>query len=413
VHLLLVTYEFPPFMATGGIGSYMYHLAHVMAAKGHHVTVFSATQSHAEVTVRKETAYTNYLIPAADTVVFRKEVLKLFGSYIQNHRVDVIESPEVGACALHIKETYPFLPLVVKMHTPGVLITKISNTYQSVFTKLRYVVGAFLRGRFDLGYWSKTDLNKESNPEYRICQLADHLLSPSAALKDWAVRYWQLPEQKIKILPNPISADEHLFSFPLSNRSETICFIGKLTVLKGMIALTPAIKEILLRHPDYKIIIAGRDEALSDAVPSMKAWMLHQLEAVKDRVVFTGALEKEKVSEILSQSRISIVPSLWENYPNVVLEAMAAGCTVAAAHRGGIPELIDDGKTGLLFDPLKPFSIVKTIDQLLNDEPKRLQLAAAARETVHNYQHSAKLANDLDAFYRSAQKSEPVISELF
>ncbi|XVJ67673.1 MAG: glycosyltransferase family 4 protein [Lacibacter sp.] len=412
MHLLLVTYEFPPFMATGGIGSYMYHLAHVMAAKGHHVTVFSATQSHAEVTVRKETAYTNYLIPAADTVVFRKEVLKLFESYIQNHRVDVIESPEVGACALHIKEAYPFLPLVVKMHTPGVLITKVSNTYQSVFTKLRYVAGAFLRGRFDLGYWSKTDLNKESNPEYRICQLADQLLSPSAALKDWAVRYWQLPEQKIKILPNPITADEHLFSFPLSNRSKTICFIGKLTVLKGMMAFTPAIKEILLGHSDYKIIIAGRDEALSDAVPSMKAWMLDQLEAVKDRVVFTGAVEKENVLEILSQSKVCIVPSLWENYPNVVLEAMAAGCTVAAAHRGGIPELIDDGNTGLLFDPLKPSSIVKAIDQLLNDEPKRLQLAAAARETVYNHQHSTKLANDLDAFYRSVQKPEPVISEL-
>jgi hypothetical protein len=64
----------------------------------------------------------------------------------------VIESPEVGACALYIKETYPSIPLVIKMHTPGVLITKISNTYQSVFTKLRYIAGAFLRGRFDLGF---------------------------------------------------------------------------------------------------------------------------------------------------------------------------------------------------------------------------------------------------------------------
>jgi glycosyltransferase involved in cell wall biosynthesis len=400
-------------MATGGIGSYMYHLAHVMAGKGHYVTVFSATQSHTEITVLREKDYINYLIPAADTVVFRKEVLKLFESYIQNHRVDVLESPEVGASALHIKEAYPFLPLVVKMHTPGVLITKVSNTYQSVFTKLRYVAGAFLRGRFDLGYWSKTDLNKEANPEYRICQLADQLLSPSVALKDWAVRCWQLPEQKIKILPNPITADEQLFSFPISNRPQTICFIGKLTVLKGMIAFTPAVKEILLRHSDYKIIIAGRDEALSDAVPSMKAWMLHQLEAVKDRVIFTGAVEKEKVLEILSQSKVCIIPSLWENYPNVVLEAMAAGCTVAAAQRGGIPELIEDGKTGLLFNPLKPSSIVKAVDQLLNDEPKRLQLAADARETVYNHQHSTKLANDLDAFYCSVQKPEPVISELF
>lgn len=413
MHLLLITYEFPPYMATGGIGSYMHHLAQVMADKGHHITVFSATQSHSEITKRSEKEFINYLIPAADLSTFRKNALRLFEQYIQNHSVDVIESPEVGACALHIKEAYPFIPLVVKMHTPGVLITKVSNTYQSLFTKLRYVAGAFLRGRFDLGYWSHTDLNRERNPEYRICQLADQLLSPSVALKEWAVHYWQLPEQKIKILPNPISADEQLFSFPVSNRPQTICFIGKLTVLKGMIAFTPAVKEILLKYSDCKIIIAGRDEAVSDAVSSMKAWMLEQLEPVKDRVVFTGAVEKEKVLEILSQSKVCIVPSLWENYPNVVLEAMAAGCTVAAAHRGGIPELIDDGKTGLLFDPLKSSSIVKAIDQLLNDEPKRQQLAAAARETVYNHQHSTKLAGELDAFYRSVQKPKSVISELF
>jgi len=400
-------------MNAGGIGTYMLHLAHLLSNVGHRVTVFSATQSHTQVAVRQEKEFINYLIPAADTVFFRSEVLKLFKTYIKDNRVDVIESPEVGACALYIKETYPSIPLVIKMHTPGVLITKISNTYQSVFTKLRYIAGAFLRGRFDLGFWSKADLNKESNPEYRICQLADHLLSPSAALKDWAVRYWQLPEQKIRILPNPISADQKMFSFPISNRPQTICFIGKLTVLKGMIAFTPAIKEILLRHSDYKIIIVGRDEALNDTVPSMKAWMLNQLEMVKEYVVFTGAVEMGKVLEILSQSRICIVPSLWENYPNVVLEAMVSGCTVAAADRGGITELIENGKTGLLFDPLKPSSIVAAIDKLLNDEQKRLQLATAARETVKKYHHNAKFANDLDTFYRSVQKPIQVISDLF
>lgn len=413
MHLLLVTYEFPPFMATGGIGSYMYHLAHVIAGKGHQVVVFSATQSHTELTVLNKKDYINYLIPAANTVVFRTEVLKVFESYIQKYPVDVIESPEVGACALLVKEAYPFIPLVVKMHTPGVLITKISNTYQSVFSKLRYVAGAFLRGRFDLGFWSKVDLNKESNPEYQICQLADHLLSPSVALKNWVVHYWKLPEKKIKILPNPITAGEQLFSFPISNRPLTICFIGKLTVLKGMIAFARAIKEILLRHTDYKVIIVGRDEALSDAVPSMKAWLLNQLETVKNRVLITGAVEKEKVLEILSQSRVCVVPSLWENYPNVVLEAMAAGCAVAAANRGGIPEIIKDGKTGLLFNPLRPSSIFRAIDRLLKDEPKRLQLVAAARETLYNYQYSTKLANDLDTFYSSVHLPEPVISELF
>jgi hypothetical protein len=57
-----------------------------------------------------------------------------------------------------------------------------------------------------------------------------------------------------------------------------------------------------------------------------------------------------------------------------------------------------------LFDPLNPLYIVKSIDILLKDDSKRMQLAIAAREMVYNHQHGTKLANDLDEFYRSVQK---------
>ncbi len=406
--LLLVTYEFPPFMATGGIGSYMHHVAEIMASKGNNVTVFSATQTHKEVTILEKKEYTIYLIPASDTDQFRIKVFKLFENYIQNNQVDVIESPEVGACSLLIKEAYPRIPLIVKMHSPGVLITKVSNTYQPIKTKLRYVLGAFFRGRIDLGYWSKIDLNKEKDPEYKICELADYLLSPSKALKDWAVKYWQIPERKIEIFPNPFAADENLFSFPINNRTNTICFIGKLTILKGMITFTPALKEILLRYPEYNLLIAGRDEVISKEIPSMKEWMIKQFKEVNNRVVFLGAIHKENVFDILTKSQVCVIPSLWENYPNVVLEAMAAGCTVVASNRGGIPELIEDGKTGVLFNPLKPLEIVKAIDELLRNDSKRFQFADESRKRLLTNQSSVKFTNDLDSFYRQLKNSNSI-----
>jgi glycosyltransferase involved in cell wall biosynthesis len=294
-----------------------------------------------------------------------------------------------------------------------VLISKVSNSHQPLFAKLRYIFGALLRGRCDLGYWAKTDRNKEQDPEYKICLNADKLLSPSIALKKWVIGYWQLPEHKIKLLPNPFTAEKHLFSTPIENRAAIICFVGKLTVLKGMIRFTPAIKQILLRFPEYKVVIAGRDEAANINIPSVKAWMLKQLEPLKDRVVFTGAVNKEQVLELLTLSQVCIVPSLWENYPNVVLESMAAGCALAASDTGGIPELIENKKTGMLFNPRKVSSIINAVHLLLHDQPKRLQLAAAARESLYKYQYSSKLSKDLDAFYRSVNVSEPVIRESF
>lgn len=382
MHILLVSYEFPPAMATGGIGSYLEHLAHLLFRKGHTVSVISATEEEEQVVDRGFCK--NYLIPTTDQKKFPELALHLFDRYFEPTEIDLIESPEVGACALEIKQKYPQIPLLVKMHTPGVLITKISNTYQPLFTKLRYVAGALFRGRLDLGYWSSYDRNKNNDPEYIICSKADLILSPSAALKKWAITYWRLPEDRIQLLANPFTADEDFFHFPLEKTSKTICFVGKLTVLKGMITFTPAIREILEANPSYNAVIIGRDEPVSNEFPSMKEWMLQHLSSASARVRFTGVLNGAEVKKELGNSAIVVIPSLWENYPTVVLEAMAAGCAVAASKTGGIPEIIKHERNGLLFNPLKKKSIVAAVQQLISDKAKRERFANAGREAVRN-----------------------------
>ena len=383
--ILLVSYEFPPHMPTGGIGTYMYHLGLMLSGKGYSVTVFSATQTHTDVTVVKTNNYLNYLIPCSDILTFKDEALQVFNEYIKDHYVDIIESPEVGACALRIKEDYPLIPLIVRLHTPGVVITKISNTYQPLLTKLRYVFGALRRGKLDLGYWSKKDKNRMLDPEYNICILADQLVSPSHALADYISLYWQL-EKEIIILPNPFYADTDLFKYPLEGREKLICFIGKLSVLKGMFALTKAVKLFLKKHPDYRFVFVGRDESVSKIIPSMKAWIEKELKDVIEKVEFTDALSREEVKILLGRSRVCVVPSLWENYPNVILEAMASGVAVAASNRGGIPELIANSTTGYLFNPLLPSEIDRAINELLSSDQERFQITAAARYWVQSSQ---------------------------
>ncbi|MEJ8816969.1 glycosyltransferase family 4 protein [Lacibacter sp. H407] len=403
MHILLVTYEFPPAMATGGIGSYMNHLANLLYRKGHKVSVISATYYHNKESIVQREFCINYLVPVADPNQFRARALAVFEQYFNAHEVDLMESPEVGACGLDIKLKYPFIPLLVKMHTPGVLITKVSNTYQPFLTKLRFVAGAFLRGRIDFGYWNKTDSNKHQNPEYIICTQADLILTPSKALRDWGISYWKLPQEKIKLLANPFTADSELFQFPIDRETKTICFVGKLTILKGMFTFTPALKIILEQHPDYSAIIIGRDESVSEEMPSMKGWMQQELRTVAKRVRFTGALTGAQVKQELAKSDIAVVPSLWENYPTVVLEAMAAGCAVAASDRGGIPEIIKDRQTGLLFEPKHVSSIVNSINELITNKVFRLQIATAGRKKIQNMNNELFIL-ETESIYRSVMK---------
>ncbi len=381
-HILLVSYEFPPEMATGGIGSYMFHLSGLLTDAGFKVTVMSGTNRRDDVIKVQLAHCENILIPASTDLIFRSKALQVFEHYFGDQLPDMIESPEVGACAIEIKHKYPKVPLLVKMHSPGVLITKISNSYQPLLQKMRFVAGALRRGRIDLGYWAHTDKNKLSDPEYQICLLADWLYSPSTALKKWVSRYWSIPLNNIKVLPNPFLIDASLYNYDSNRNTRTICFVGKLTVLKGMYAFTHAIKKILLLHPDYKVIIAGRDELIPDKKQSMRSWMEGQLSAVSDRVLFTGALDRTAVNELMGKSEICIVPSLWENYPNVVLEAMAAGCAVIASDGGGIPELIEHNRNGLLIQSKNIKSIIKAFDILIKNSKQRVSLAEESRETV-------------------------------
>lgn len=380
MHVVLISYEFPPTNAIGGIGSYMHHLCVFLTGKGQKVTVFSANPGSLEESVINYPHCVNYLIPSPNNESFRKDVLPVFETFIKKNRVDLIESPEVGACALHIKEKFPHIPLVVKMHTPGVLITKVNNSYVPLKKKLRFVAGALIRGKLDAGYWALHDKNRDADVEYRICMMADTLLSPSMALKQWAVKFWGISPQKIQVLRNPFSLQDDLFSMSLFNRPNVISFVGKLSVLKGMKALTKAIPIILKKNKGYKFFLVGRDE-IENGV-SMQAFMKKELDAYKTDIIFTGALDSDKLKEVYSSSKVCVFPSLWENYPTVIMEAMAAGATVAAAKRGGIPELIKNNNTGMLFDAMKPEEIARVVNELLDNEKKRLEIATTARQEL-------------------------------
>jgi glycosyltransferase involved in cell wall biosynthesis len=403
LHILLVSYEFPPEMATGGIGTYMYHLAGLLHRHGNQVTVFSATILENKMQVIDRGYCKNYLIPSADNEHFRQAVLPVFRDWIKTERVDVMESPEVGACALEIKKAYPDIPLIVKLHTPGVLITRVSNSYQSLFTRLRFIVGALRRGRWDLGHWAKKAKNKECDVEYQICKMADQLISPSGALADWVSRFWDIPLHRIRKVPNPFIFGSELLQLPLAERPKQITFVGKLSVLKGMITLTEAIPLILEQNPGYRICLVGRDEPANGS--SMKSYMQKRLNRYRDRIEFAGPLPFDRLINVIGCSQICVFPSLWENFPNVVLEAMAGGAAVVATNRGGVREIIKDGVNGYLCRPKNAKSLAQSVKLLTHNESRRLEMTKAARaEIISLFQSEAFYQAMLTPYCSSAKK---------
>jgi glycosyltransferase involved in cell wall biosynthesis len=96
--------------------------------------------------------------------------------------------------------------------------------------------------------------------------------------------------------------------------------------------------------------------------------------------------------KILESASGLVLPSLEENCPMAILEAMAAGVPVLAARVGGIPELIEHERTGLLFDPLSTAGILDSVERLLNFPDKTAAMAAAATVEARNRFHPVRVA---------------------
>lgn len=133
-------------------------------------------------------------------------------------------------------------------------------------------------------------------------------------------------------------------------------------------ALDPLRKEM-----DFDLVFAGSAEA-KDAYAAQFLSMVRQ----RDWCHHAGSLGRASLMEELSSATAVVLPSFEDNCPMVVLEAAAAGVPVAASAIGGIPDLIDDEKTGLLFDPRDGKSIACAVRKILTSRPAASAMAAAA-----------------------------------
>ena len=105
-----------------------------------------------------------------------------------------------------------------------------------------------------------------------------------------------------------------------------------------------------------------------------------------------GVAGRAELKQHLSTATALVLPSLEDNCPMVVLEAMAAGVPVAAARVGGVPELIEEGRTGLLFDPLETVSISGAVRRLIEEPALTKRLATEGKREAWERFHPAGIA---------------------
>lgn len=390
-----ISYEHPMGVTGGGIGTYLGQIAKLMNDLGHEVVVFTGHPEHSE-TITYD-GYTVHRVQAKNGHEFRKNVVEKFRTQHALQAFDVMESGEYGADALEVKKAFCDLPLTVKLHTPTFLVSRLNGQPFGAFKKILFLLKCLRRGIVQKPYWI---YDKAKDPEFEIYQLADTVSSPSNSLKQIIQQEWG-QQKKIAVVPLPFAPAQELLNIPLLKKGTDkiiICFIGRLEIRKGILVLLKSIPKVIRQNRNIVFRFVG--EALASPKPGMdmREYFYQELGDYAAHLEFTGKQPPEKIPELIKDCIVCVFPSLWENFPNVCLEAMAAGKVVIGTNNGGMADIIAHNVSGLLVNPRSPAEIAKAILDITSGALDIEQVSVAARNrilTAYSYQKIGQMTEAL------------------
>ncbi len=175
-------------------------------------------------------------------------------------------------------------------------------------------------------------------------------------------------------------------------KDHNLLYVGQLEENKGVSLLIRAVAEVKPDVPDLVLKIAG-----TGSEKERLTGLVRQLSLEKN-VVFLGRVEN--LTDLFHECLAVVIPSLWmENSPVIIQDAMMHCRAVIGSRRGGIPEMIADKKSGLLFDPLKEGALAEKMLVLLKDRKKARAYGIAARRMVEQSADRQKQMADIENIY--------------
>ena len=195
----------------------------------------------------------------------------------------------------------------------------------------------------------------------------------SSFLKTKLLEYNLVDEKKVLILPMPVDTTKFKPSFLMPKDKKTILCVARFTHQKGLSYLIDALK--ILREKNYSF------EAQIVGGGPLRAKLENRIKQLKldDRVFLFDSMSQERLYEYYIKSDLCVLPSIEEGLGLVLVEAQLCGRPVIGTNSGGIPDIIEDGKTGLLVRPKDPTDLARAIERLLID----FELAKRLAEDGH------------------------------
>ncbi|MDD5673123.1 MAG: glycosyltransferase family 4 protein, partial [Chitinivibrionales bacterium] len=269
-----------------------------------------------------------------------------------NDTLDIVEYPDCGGEGFELSRLAS-QATVCRLHTPWTAVRKFNEITEGPLDRL-------LLCRLEKGAIRK----------------AGSLSAPSNAVAALVNKMWGI--KKVTVFPNPMPRRE----YPQSQGSAWI-FTGRVERRKGVHLLLQAYGKLCGQENLPPLKLVGAPYGIYNGAPygDYIGAMIDRLQ-MSGRVTWIKGVAHEEIFDHLIGSAVAVFPSAWENYPYSCLEAMACGCAVVAPRCGGFPEIIQDLKTGLLFEAGSVEDLTEKLLTLLRRPHLQSELGVHARSAV-------------------------------
>jgi glycosyltransferase involved in cell wall biosynthesis len=408
MRVALISSEFAGLPGSGGIGTYFDHLARGLVQAGCEVEVFTSGRV-GDLPERQGVVF--HHLGDASTPDFAVFSGLAFRERHQQKPFDVLECGELKAEGAWAARWVKDVAFVVRLHSPSVILNRYLDfpltpwSYaKKIFFQITVAIGAWRCGLplqpiylepFAFSWNQLADFEERA-----MTQTADMVLVMNEEMERFASGAWGIARDAVKIRPNPYIPVEG--SLGNSIGEKVIGFIGRLEPRKGVLELAEALCQVLPDFPEWNVKIAGSSTGSCISGTDPAAIVKKKLARFGDQIEFQDRIEPCDVSDWLASVGLCVFPSIWETFSYVTLEAAQAGKAIIGTRTGAVPEILDNGRAGLIVPPGDVKELAEALRKLMADEELRAKLGAAAQRRFEERFNPDRVMGEILEVYREA-----------
>lgn len=372
MRVMMLSWDFPP-RTTGGTAAHVAGLSEGLSRAGHEVVVITIAAKPAELEAKQpesirviRTLVDLPWLPPSDLIARTASA---------NHAATKVGARLTGDLA-------GWTPDIVHGHDwrLGWAADSLASRYNVPFVLTMHGTERVRHGG-QLPPGAPTDI---SSIEWWLAFQADRMITPTRFMVEQLVTGFELSEDHVVHIPNgidpelwgPAPTDDDGAGPVAADGAPLVVSWGQVKYEKGFQVLARAMHGLRGRIPEVRSVIAGRGTYL----PELQTQI--DVEGVSDIIALPGFLRDNELRNLVHRANCVVIPSLYEPFGIVALEALAAGAPLIVADTGGLAELIAGTDAGLTFEPGNPDDLADKIEQVLTDNDLAATLRVNARDLV-------------------------------